>query len=452
MLDDIRYDLLSSGIFEAHALRLRLQGLAVVPAKPKQKAPLAVGYSARTLAYSERAIYQFALQEPEANILYQPGLSRPADNNEYRLVVLDGDDARAVKEIEDRFGPAPGTLTRRGRHFIYRVHWTEVEELTRLAKIAGESLRKFGLNVDIKHGTNVVVAAPSIHPEGDYRYKWDGPDVHNGVFGGDFLASAPQLSLSVLADTVKVVSGIIAVDGTPVTEHPHPHTGFCESWLDDNEPETQTTDERIKAISDYVQTSRTARQLSSNKEHRAVSRKLMLNDHLVSEVSGCPGSERLIEIARHYNREQFDGTEKSALDDRDVEIVAMRLWIEHMKNPFDKWKGGPAVVKIVEREWATGYPSHISPRRRAMATVLLLHLRSKHGSEPRKAFQITPQSNRGMGGMVGANVLDGWNRKNYREARDDLLEAGIITQTQEYKGSERPALYKLQPMLSEGSM
>jgi hypothetical protein len=99
----------------------------------------------------------WAEQDPGADIVYVSGLSR-ACGSDHGIVVLDGDDEEACARIVEVFGDTPGKVkTRRGCHNLYQATGGDLGKLT--------SLKKFGINADVKHGNSIVVAPPSRHQD-----------------------------------------------------------------------------------------------------------------------------------------------------------------------------------------------------------------------------------------------------------------------------------------------
>ena len=160
-------------IFGEHAVALRRAGLAVLPANGKR--PLIRGFQKMRCAPGLAIVEQWAQTNASHNIVYVPGLSRTRGSPN-GLVVVDADNAEEVERVEKVFGPTPAmVVTRRGRHFIYGAPEAS------LCNIG--SLRKVGLDVDIKHGqrgSGISVAPPSRHPDQpDFTYTWQkgsGPD------------------------------------------------------------------------------------------------------------------------------------------------------------------------------------------------------------------------------------------------------------------------------------
>ena len=154
------------GIFADNGPRMQREGFAVLPAKGK--APLMAGFPKWKSAPSAAAVNKWAVRNPDADLVYVPGLSRGKRGDP--IVVVDGDDGDACSRIVELFGDTPGkVLTRRGRHFLYR------DTGQYMGKV--QSLKKFGLNADLKHGKSVVVAPPSRHEKDrTFSYAWDACD------------------------------------------------------------------------------------------------------------------------------------------------------------------------------------------------------------------------------------------------------------------------------------
>jgi hypothetical protein len=145
-------------------MRLRRAGFAVLPAHGKE--PTRSGFTKWKHAPGPRAVEEWAIKDPTANIVYVPGLSRTERGGD-PIVVVDSEDEETAQEVERRFGRTPGMVkTRRGHHALYRDGGAALGNLS--------SLRKFGLNADLKHGRSVVVAPPSIHPDDrSVVYAWE---------------------------------------------------------------------------------------------------------------------------------------------------------------------------------------------------------------------------------------------------------------------------------------
>src|SRR5262245_689342 len=153
--------------FAANAPAMCGAGRAVLPARGKE--PIRKGYRKWRFAPALATIAKWADENPEADIVYVPGLSR-AKRGGHGIVVVDADDDRAGEQVLEAFGDTPGKVrTRRGRHFQYRDTGFDFGKLT--------GLKKLGINADIKHGNSIVVAPWSRHQEvRAFVYRWDGCD------------------------------------------------------------------------------------------------------------------------------------------------------------------------------------------------------------------------------------------------------------------------------------
>ena len=157
-----------SGAFYSHAKKMRQAGFGVLPAFGKT--PLMKGFNKWESAPGSAAVEKWANKHPHADLVYLPGLSRAEPGGD-PIVVVDADDLEAVERVVSIFGDTPGKVkTRRGKHFLYRD-----AEGSGLGNIV--SLKKFGLNADVKHGRSIVVAPPSLHEkERSFSYQWDSCD------------------------------------------------------------------------------------------------------------------------------------------------------------------------------------------------------------------------------------------------------------------------------------
>jgi hypothetical protein len=101
-------------VFGRHALPMRRAGFAVLPAAGK--APKMASFNKWTTAPGPAAVEKWAARDPNANIVYVPGLCRTKRGKS--ISVLDGDDANACGRMRETFGPTHGMVTtRRGKHF-----------------------------------------------------------------------------------------------------------------------------------------------------------------------------------------------------------------------------------------------------------------------------------------------------------------------------------------------
>ena len=143
-------------IFASEAMKLRRVGFAVLPAHGKE--PTRRGFTKWKHAPGPSVVAVWAEKDPTANIVYVPGLCRTERGGD-PIVVVDADDEETAGRIEKIFGRTPGKVqTRRGKHALYRDGGFSLGDLS--------SLKKFGLNADLKHGRSIVVAPPSLHASG----------------------------------------------------------------------------------------------------------------------------------------------------------------------------------------------------------------------------------------------------------------------------------------------
>lgn len=138
-----------------HALAYASAGIPVLPLLPRQKEP-ACAHGKDDATTDREQIVRWWSKRPECNI----GIRPPCD-----LVVLDVDTQhggpRSMADLFDRYGPLPATWMARtgqgGQHIWLRA--------------SGPYRGKLAAGVDIKTNTGYLVAAPSIHPNGN-RYEW----------------------------------------------------------------------------------------------------------------------------------------------------------------------------------------------------------------------------------------------------------------------------------------
>jgi hypothetical protein len=154
-------------VFGRHALSMRRAGFAVLPAAGKS--PKMAGFNKWTSAPGPAAVEKWAARDPDADIVYLPGLSRTKRGGK-TIIVIDGDDAETCGRILETFGSTPGMVTtRRGKHFLYANPGVDLGRIS--------SLKRFGLEADLKHGNSIVVAPPSLHQnDRTFAYSWEGCD------------------------------------------------------------------------------------------------------------------------------------------------------------------------------------------------------------------------------------------------------------------------------------
>lgn len=149
----------SAPVFATYAPGMREQQLAVVPIGPGRK-PYVNSFNQWRYRPGAKIVDRWCEQFGAANIGVLPGLSGKG------ATVFDCDSQDAVAEVEDRFGRSDlHVVTRRAAHLWYdKVPF----------RLPG-NLRKFGLDVDIKAGHQIVIAPPSVHDSG-HVYRLDGCD------------------------------------------------------------------------------------------------------------------------------------------------------------------------------------------------------------------------------------------------------------------------------------
>jgi len=138
-----------------HALAYASAGIPVLPLLPRQKLP-ACAHGKDDATIDRDRICWWWTERPECNI----GIRPP-----HGLVVLDVDTQhggpKSMAALFDRYGPLPSTWMARtgqgGQHI-----WLRAD---------GPYRGKLAPGVDIKTNTGYLVAAPSIHPNGN-RYEW----------------------------------------------------------------------------------------------------------------------------------------------------------------------------------------------------------------------------------------------------------------------------------------
>jgi Bifunctional DNA primase/polymerase, N-terminal len=152
-------------IFADHAQEMRAKKLAVLPLGAGRK-PHVNSFNTWRHRPGAKIVDRWAEAFPDANIGVLPGLSGKG------AVVFDCDTMEAAAEFEDRFGKVDlRVATRRGVHLY----------AARLPFRPPGNLKKFGLDIDIKAGNQIVIAPPSIHESG-HIYRLDGCDwdaLHN---------------------------------------------------------------------------------------------------------------------------------------------------------------------------------------------------------------------------------------------------------------------------------
>lgn len=371
-----------TSIFGAHAVSLRRAGLAVLPAEGKR--PIRANFNTWKQAPSMATVEKWALQDPGANIAYVTGLSRTL-GNPHGLVVVDADNATEVERAGQIFGRTPGMITtRRGRHFIY----SAPDEP--LGKIG--SLRKFGIDIDIKHGqkgSGISVAPPSSHPDqADFNYAW-----HEGS-GPQSLTDLPTFDVKALHDLIDRESRTLR--NTTYTGPPPPPDagGACQGL---------------------------GRQLSQSflTLFRGGSRKLALNDHLVAHAWALEDMDTCVDIARTWNDDLQHAYSIERLADEKVVAICRSVMADVESGKIVRTRHQRAIA-ITDADEI----SHLlaSDRNGDAALALLLKLRTAHG----RRCQMGGTFALCAAAMVKARTMGAWSARKYREARNVLLQAGLV--------------------------
>jgi len=364
------------GIFGAHAVALKRAGLAVIPAIGKK--PIRQNFQKMAHAPGLKTVEKWAETNPDANIVFIPGLSRTRANPN-GLVIVDADNAQEVERAESVFGSTPAMIdTRRGRHFVYRAPEGS------LGKVG--NLRKAGFEIDIKHGqhgSGISVAPPSRHPDQtDFQYRWTPGS------GIEALADLPVFNARALQDLIDD-----AARGSKTLRN-----------------ETQTAPRAERG------TARTLGKAFPNL-FRDGSRKLGLNDHLASHAWAIEDFDAALDVSMTWNDNLADQGIEKLPDDEVIEVC---------KAVMADLDAGKLVRKQHQRATAltdADEVRHLALYSNGDAAFMLLQLfRAEHDARCRRGetFVINVE------GMVAKRSLGCWSARKYREARDTLLALGLI--------------------------
>jgi len=367
--------------FAANAPAMCGAGWAVLPARGKE--PIRKGYRKWRFAPALATIAKWADENPEADIVYVPGLSR-AKRGGPGIVVVDADDDRAGEQVLEAFGDTPGKVrTRRGRHFQYRDTGFDFGKLT--------GLKKIGINADIKHGNSIVVAPWSRHQEDRaFVYRWDGCDE---MVIGDLPPFKGQ-ALQRLLDNSK----------PPAPELVKPQGGGSDLALRDG------------------------------------SRKLGLNDRLTALVWSVASEVELMAAAWEIAQQIGGADPRGQLDTDEVLEVVRAVWPDRENGKIENWGGIESREKRRRREIALLHS--IDSGDAPLAYTLLDVLRDEHAARCQRGetFALSVKS------MERAQVIPGWTWRKYGRARDLLLKAGLIELVHGFVDTadgRLPAQYKL---------
>ena len=288
--------------FANYAPALHRDGWAVLPVTGKK--PAISSFPAWKRMPGQKIINEWATKYPDAGIGYVAGRcsGKPGKQG---IIAVDADDEEAMGQAEDLFGTTPGKIeTRRGAHFLYDGTGANFGNVS--------DLRACGLNLDLKHGLNgsaIGILPPSVHAnETSFHYKW------LGGADGKVLAYLPPIQISGLLQRL--------LDKCATTK-------------------AAPTEREIKA-----------REGAARSGFRAGSRKLGLNDHLVSQVPFCFDLEELLDVARTWNDALSDNP-KGPLDDNVAVRIAKAVWAEHEQSPFRAMFARDAAARTTRTEQET---------------------------------------------------------------------------------------------------
>jgi Bifunctional DNA primase/polymerase, N-terminal len=213
--------------------------------------------------------------------VYVPGLSRAKPGGS-RIVVVDADDELACERVVELFGETPGKVrTRRGRHYLYG------DPRFDFGKVS--SLKAFGVNADVKHGNSIVVAPWSRHEEDRaFVYTWEGCDE-------TVIRELPPFDRAALQRLIENATSR-RVDRSPARAE-----GHVGSILRDG------------------------------------SRKLELNDRLVSIVWSVSSEEELLEGAFKINEKIGQEDPRGPLVVDEVMETARTVWRDREIGKIEQW-------------------------------------------------------------------------------------------------------------------
>lgn len=349
-------------------LTMRQAGFAVLPAKGKSPK---VKFATMKYAPGEAAIAKWAERSPADDLVYVPGMSGPKGSRK-GIIVVDGDDAAAVEQVKARFGDTPGKVnTRRGKHFLYRAPGLDIEAATG-SNIT--SLKKFGINADLKHGRSIVVAPPSWHEKDpSFGYTWDGCDER-------VIDDLPQFDLKALQDLINNGSTNRAPNVSS-TARPRPSL------------------------------------------FRDGSRKLGLNDFLVKQAWAFESFDDLLEVAVEWNQNLTE-VGLPPMDADEVMTVAKAVWADLEKGLIERRHRQRATCMSDADEvrylLAAGQNG-------SDALGLLMLFRAEHAGREKRSetFMINPNA------MAKANTTGDWSPARIRKARDLLINLGFVEKVAE---------------------
>lgn len=302
-------------VFGDHAEHMASLGLAVVPLGRDRK-PKVSGFNRWSHPPTVRTVAHWAHKYRDANIGILPGLSG--------VCVADVDSADQVGEVENLFGQTPlRVTTKRGVHLYY----AETQE-----RLPG-TLRKSGLDVDLKFGSSIVIAPPSVHESG-HIYRLEG------------------------------------VDWSARCELPKPNI------------------ERLRGLLEGKISTRVA---DGVREMRDGSRRQWLNDRLCRQVGYCDTFDELLDVTRTLNMD-LSKLGHQPLEDAVVFARAQKVWRDRQDGKIEPMLGGTGIAQLEESEIAA--LTRLDSKGAGDAFMLLAKLRIAHSARCRRneTFCITPQS------------------------------------------------------------
>lgn len=359
-------------IFATHAIDMVDKHLAVIPVGPKRE-PHIAGFNNFRRRPGKATVGDWAEQYPSANVGVLPGLCGSG------AMVADCDTPEHAHEFQDRFGKSDlHVRTCRGEHLWYGKVG---------ARLPG-NLRKFGLDVDIKAGNQVVIAPPSIHETG-HVYQLDGCD-----WGA--LKKLRDLNVEALCDFAQQTAAKATAPSLP--RHP---TGL---------------------------------------QLRDGSRRLGINDRLYAIAWSCQSEQDMLDAALGLNIEIGRADPRGELVIDEVTQIASAVWEDRMAGKIEKWSGAESGEK--RRRLTLTRLCELDSNLAADAYVLFDVLCDEHSARCRRGetFAIAAKP------MARAQVIIGWEHRRYERARELLMRAKLIEKVAEHAnsaGGRCAAQYKL---------
>jgi bifunctional DNA primase/polymerase-like protein len=361
-------------VFGKHGPTLRRAGFAVLPAAGKK--PLMAGFPKWATAPSIATVEQWAHEHPAADLVYVPGLSRIKRGGP-GVITIDGDDGDACGRILELFGDTPGKVrTRRGMHFLYRDHGESLGKL--------QSLKRYGLNADIKHGPSIVVAPPSRHEKDrTFAYAWESGDE-------TVIRDLPAFNIAALRRLIEAARS--------------PGRNSSEPY------KTQSPGREIAPNGTSTAPAAAPPLLPEG------SRGLGLNRWLCTQLGTCHSLDALLDLARTYNTGLVESGH-APLDETEIVKRATAVWNDVAAGKLEKLEGCRAIARTdaneVKRLCTFDHGGD--------AVALLMLLRAEHQARVQRGetFALNVKA------MADKETL-AWTTGRFRKAIDVLLRAGYI--------------------------